>query len=73
MFGRGGEKRLEVAASKIHNRYTSPNTIRVIKSRRINLARHVACIGVMINTYKILVDIPEIKTVIRTSGHSSEG
>jgi hypothetical protein len=30
---------------KLSNLYSSPNIIRVIKSRRMKLARHVACMG----------------------------
>jgi hypothetical protein len=37
-----------------HNLYSSLNIIRVIKSRRVGLAGHVAYIGKMKNSYKIL-------------------
>jgi hypothetical protein len=30
---------------ELHNLYSSPNIVRVIKSRRIRWARHVACMG----------------------------
>jgi hypothetical protein len=36
-----------------------PNIIRIIKSRRKRLAEHVARIGEMRNTYRILVGKPE--------------
>jgi hypothetical protein len=39
---------------KLHNLYTSPNIIRMIKSR-IRWVWHVAWMGEMKNTYKILV------------------
>jgi hypothetical protein len=39
----------------IHNLYTSPNIVRVIKSRRMRLAGYVACMEDMRNPYKILV------------------
>jgi hypothetical protein len=38
-----------------HNLYTSPNISRVIKSRRIRWAGHVALMGAMRNIYSILV------------------
>jgi len=38
--------------------YTSPNIIRVIKSRRMKWADHVACMGKM-RIYRILVGKPE--------------
>jgi len=41
--------------------YTSPNIIRVIKSRREKWAEHVARIGEMRNAYKIMVRNPERK------------
>jgi hypothetical protein len=52
-----GPKREEVAGgwSRLHNLYASPNIIRVIKSRRIRLAGHIALMGDMRNAYKILI------------------
>jgi len=41
--------------------YASPNTIRVIKSRRMIWAGHVALLGGMRNAYKILVGKSEQK------------
>jgi len=41
------------------NLYTSPNIIRVIKSRRMTWVGNVACMGEMRNAYKILVRKPE--------------
>jgi hypothetical protein len=40
---------------EFHNLYASPNIIRVIKSRRMRWARHVARLEEVRNTYKILV------------------
>ena len=47
-----GPKRDEVTGEwrklhneKLNNLYSSPNIVRVIKSRRMKLAGHVACIG----------------------------
>jgi hypothetical protein len=32
-------------SDELHNLYSSPNVVRVIKSRRIRWAEHVACMG----------------------------
>jgi hypothetical protein len=63
-----GPKREEVAGGwrrlhneELHNLYTSPDVIRMIKSRRMSWARHIVCVGVMRNAYKILVGKPEGK------------
>jgi hypothetical protein len=45
---------------KLHYTHTSPN-IRVVKSRRMRWAWHVACMGEMKNAYKILIRILERK------------
>ena len=58
-FGhKGGEVRGEWR--KLHNEelnylYPSPNVIRVVKSRRIRLAGHVACMGDRRGVYKVMV------------------
>jgi hypothetical protein len=44
---------------ELHNLHTSPDIIRVIKSRRMRWAGHVAREGEMRNTYNILVGKPE--------------
>jgi len=41
--------------------YSSPNTIRVIKSRKMRWAGHVARMGERIGTYRTLVGKPEGK------------
>jgi hypothetical protein len=46
---------------ELHNMYTTPNTVRVIGSRKMKWAEYAACIGKMKNAYKILVGIPERK------------
>jgi hypothetical protein len=48
---------------ELHNVYTSLITIRVINSRRIRWAGHVAHRGGMRNVYKISVGKPEGKTL----------
>jgi hypothetical protein len=44
---------------ELHNLYTSPNIIRVIKSERMKWARHIARMGEVRNAYKMLVRKPE--------------
>jgi hypothetical protein len=57
-----GPKRDEVTGDwrKLHNEelrnmYSSPNIIKMMKSRRIRWAGHVARMGEKMNTYRILV------------------
>jgi hypothetical protein len=47
------------ASSILHNLYSSPNIIRMIKSRRMRWAWHVVRIGEKRNAYRILVGKPE--------------
>jgi hypothetical protein len=61
-----GPKRDEVTGEwrRLHNKelddlYSSPNIIRVIKSRRMRWAGHVACMGEKRGAYRILVGRPE--------------
>jgi hypothetical protein len=46
---------------ELHNLYSSPSIIRVIKSRRMRWAGHVARMGERRNAYRILVVKPEGK------------
>jgi len=51
---------------KLHNEelndlYSSPNTVRMIKSRRMRWARHVARVGERRGVYRVLVGKPEVK------------
>jgi hypothetical protein len=46
---------------ELHNLYSSPNIIRMIKSKRMRWAGHVARMGETRNAYKILVGKPEGK------------
>ena len=57
-----GPKRDEVTGEwrKLHNEelndlYSSPNIVRVIKSRRMRWAGHVACMGESTGVYRVLV------------------
>jgi hypothetical protein len=38
---------------ELHNSYTSPNVVRLMKSRRMRWTGHIACMGEMRNAYKI--------------------
>jgi hypothetical protein len=44
---------------KLHNLYSSPNTIRMIKSRSMELAGHVARMVAKRNAYKFFLGKPE--------------
>jgi hypothetical protein len=43
---------------KLHNMYSSPNIIIIIKSRRIKCVGHVACMGERRNGYSVSVGKP---------------
>jgi hypothetical protein len=45
----------------LYDLYSSPNIIRVIKSRRMKWARHVARMGDRAGAYRVLVGKPEGK------------
>jgi hypothetical protein len=67
-----GPKRDEVMGEwrKLHNAevcnfYSSPSIIRIIKSRRMRWAGHVARIGWKRNAYRLLVGEPEGKRPLR--------
>jgi hypothetical protein len=55
----GGWRKLH--NEEFHNLYTSSRIIRMIKSRRMRWARHVARMGAKKNAYRILVGKPEGK------------
>jgi hypothetical protein len=59
---------------KLHNEelydlYSSPSIIRIIKSRRIKWAGHVARMGENNNMYRLLVGKPEEKSPLRRPRH----
>jgi hypothetical protein len=68
-----GPKRDEVTGGwrKLHNEgfrdlYSSPSKIRIIKSRRMRWAGHVARMGEKRNSYRLLVEKPEGKRKTKT-------
>jgi hypothetical protein len=55
-----GPKRDEILGGwKLHNLYSLPNAIRMIKSMMIRWVRHVARMRIKRNAYKVLVGKPE--------------
>jgi hypothetical protein len=71
-----GPKRGEVTGEwkKLHNEelhdlYSSPSIIRIIKSRRMRWAGHVARIGEKRNAYRLLVGKPEGKRPLGRPKH----
>jgi hypothetical protein len=54
---------------EFHNLYASPNIIRVMKSRRMKWAGHIACTREIRNEYKILVRESEGKRPLRRPRH----
>jgi hypothetical protein len=49
---------------KLHNPYSSPSIIRMMKPRRMRWAGHVACMGEKMNAYRILVGNPVGKRLV---------
>jgi hypothetical protein len=52
---------IKLHSGKLHILHSSPDIIRQIKSRRMQLAWHVACMGEGRNVYRVLVGKPEGK------------
>jgi hypothetical protein len=55
----GGWRKLH--NEELHNLYSSPSIIRIIKPRRMRWVEHVARIGVKRNVYRLLAGKPERK------------
>jgi hypothetical protein len=55
----GGWKKLQ--NEELHNLFSSPDVIRMMKSRRMRWVGHVACMGAKRNAYRVLVGKPERK------------
>jgi hypothetical protein len=54
---------------ELHDLYSSPNIIRIIKSRRMRWAGHVARMGEKRNVYRLLVGKPEGKRLLGRPRH----
>jgi hypothetical protein len=52
---------------ELHNLYSSPSIIRIIKLRKMRWAGHVARMGEKMNVYRLLVGKPEGKRPLRRS------
>ena len=70
-----GPRRDEVTGEwrRLHNEelndlYCSPHIVRVIKSRRMRWARHVASVGERRGAYRVLVEKPEGKDHLEDRG-----
>jgi hypothetical protein len=50
---------------ELHDLYSSPNIVKVIKSRKMRWARHVARMGEGRGAYRVLVGRPEGKRPLR--------
>jgi hypothetical protein len=57
---------------ELHNLYSSPSIIRMIKSRSMRWAGHVVCMGAKRNTYRIVVRKPEGKKPLGRPRRSCE-
>jgi hypothetical protein len=57
---------------ELHSLYSSLNIVRVIKSRRMRWAGHVACMGEGRGVYRILVGRPESKRPLGRPRHRWE-
>jgi hypothetical protein len=53
---------------ELHDLYSSPNIVRMIKSRRMRWAGHVACMGEGRGAYRVLVGRPEGKRPLGRPG-----
>jgi hypothetical protein len=67
MFGPKSEvdgSRRKLHNDELHSLYSSPNIIKVIKSRRMRWAGHVARVGEERGVYRVLVGRPEGKRLL---------
>jgi hypothetical protein len=65
----GGWRRLYEYNEELHNLYTSSSIIRMIKSRRMRWAGHVARMREKRNAYRVLVGNPEGKRALGRLRH----
>jgi hypothetical protein len=66
-----GERR-KLHSEELHNLYSSPNSIRQIKSRRMRWTGHVARMGEVRKVYRVLVGMPEGKSPLGRPRHRWE-
>jgi hypothetical protein len=59
-------------SNELHSLYFSPNIVRVIKSRRMRWAGHVAHVGEDRGVYRVLVGKPESKRPLGRPRHRWE-
>jgi hypothetical protein len=64
-----GERR-KLHKKELHDLYSSPSIIRIIKSLRMRLAGHVARMGEKRNAYRLLVGKPEGKRPLGRPRHT---
>jgi hypothetical protein len=57
---------------KLHSLYSSPNIVRVIKSRRMSWAGHVACMEEGKGVYRVFVGMPKGKRPLGRPRHRWE-
>jgi hypothetical protein len=62
-------ERRKLHNKELHNLYSSPNIIRMIKSRRVSWPGHVARMGEKRNAYRVLVRKPEGKRTLGRQRH----
>jgi hypothetical protein len=67
----GGWRKLH--NEELHNLYSSPSIIRMIKSRRMRWAGHVARVGAKRNEFRILMGKPERKRPPETQSRRGGG
>jgi hypothetical protein len=61
--------RRKLRNEELHNLYSSPSIIRIIKLKRMRWARHVARMGEKRNVYRLLVGKPEGKRPLGRPRH----
>jgi hypothetical protein len=63
------KERRKLHNDELHSLYSSPNIVRVFKSRRMRWAGHVACMGEGRGVYRVLIGRPEDKRPLERTRH----